>query len=1065
MATLVLGAAGALVGSFFGPLGTSIGWSLGAALGGALFPGKGQNGPRLTDLKLQNSSYGQMIPITYGTVRIAGNVHWSTDLQEHEHKSGGKGGAPESTNYTYSASFAILLCEGPIGGVSRIWADSRLVWDQDTSDTDAFPFTLYLGDATQLPDPTMEGIEGVGNVPAYRHRAYIVFDDIDLTNFGNRIPSLTFEIFHAGGPIPWRVSTFIPYGRLARAGFGGFGPLGAVLEDGKLLLGFVDGSTSLSSVPVSGTTYTIESFDLEGNSLGNILTTTLNCPDPGPSTWTPIICANNPHILWGNAANSPHTDCVWMYDGAVVANPVNDPFSNPHNSYALNGIASFSAVNQAVYCTGGLGPAYLARWDAPGGVPVAIPSAVYGLPGVSAGSHWITVTDDTGGVWCANTSPGVGEDQLVYLDADLNLSHAWTAAQLPPDMLWGSVVFTVWDGYLFFNTNGLPLAAYKIDFNTWLFTLTDPGTVDLGVGGDPGNLISLGNGLAIGSDGIFSLVGQPEAAILGDIVADISVRCGLTTDQFDRTQLPDPVDGYIITSQMDGRSAIEPLQVAWPFDAREHDVIVEFVRRGVNPVAATIPEADLGAYAYPGEPPAAMVTTRVQEVDLPKVIDVVFLNEDTDYQNGQQRSQRLLTNSQLTTTIQLPIVMTNVKARQVTDIILYDAWTEREKFAIQLARNWLLLEPADVVNARNRLMRITKKNDGADGVSKLDAVATNLQVYMQASLPAPGVGMPGSGGVPPTTPPSSQLTDLLMLDLPLIVDTDYPNGYYAAMAGAVRRSWAGATLYKSLDGGTTYNSLLVDATPDTFGTASTVLGDFTAGNVFDESNSVTVVLSLGSGELASESRLAVLNGANEAVLGSEVFQYRNAVLTGTRTYELSGLLRGRRGTEWAIGTHGASERFVVLPTSINVNGPAGELNLAREFKAVTSANALSGAAVVAFTNTGIATKPYAPVHLGGGRDASGNLTLTWVRRTRIGGAWLDYAEVPLSEGTETYKVNIYSDGTYGTLLASYSGAFAGSLLYSAGAQTGDFGSPQSTVYWGVQQLGMFFYGYEARGAT
>jgi phage tail tape-measure protein len=49
MASLVLGAAGAVVGSFFGPLGTSIGWAVGSALGANLFQ-KGQSGPRLTDL-------------------------------------------------------------------------------------------------------------------------------------------------------------------------------------------------------------------------------------------------------------------------------------------------------------------------------------------------------------------------------------------------------------------------------------------------------------------------------------------------------------------------------------------------------------------------------------------------------------------------------------------------------------------------------------------------------------------------------------------------------------------------------------------------------------------------------------------------------------------------------------------------------------------------------------------------------------------------------------------------------------------------------------------------------
>ena len=95
-------------------------WAL--VIGNALFPGKGQDGPRMTDLHVHNSSYGVMIPIVYGTIRIAGNVIWATDWVEHEQHTGGKGG-PESTSYTYTISYAVAICEGEIAGVLRIWAD------------------------------------------------------------------------------------------------------------------------------------------------------------------------------------------------------------------------------------------------------------------------------------------------------------------------------------------------------------------------------------------------------------------------------------------------------------------------------------------------------------------------------------------------------------------------------------------------------------------------------------------------------------------------------------------------------------------------------------------------------------------------------------------------------------------------------------------------------------------------------------------------------------------------------------------------------------------------------
>src|SRR5690348_8132439 len=105
MASLALGIVGGLIG---GP----IGYLAGSLLGSLLFPQKVE-GPRLSDLHLQTSSTGGMIPIVYGTMRVAPNVTWATDLHEHEQDSGGKGG-PEVENFTYSASFRLSLCEGPI---------------------------------------------------------------------------------------------------------------------------------------------------------------------------------------------------------------------------------------------------------------------------------------------------------------------------------------------------------------------------------------------------------------------------------------------------------------------------------------------------------------------------------------------------------------------------------------------------------------------------------------------------------------------------------------------------------------------------------------------------------------------------------------------------------------------------------------------------------------------------------------------------------------------------------------------------------------------------------------
>jgi hypothetical protein len=124
-------------------------------------------------------------------------------------RSGGKGGSSRTqkvTTYSYFANFATLLCEGEISNVQRIWADGRLIYDTsagNTGITGVVPrIRIYKGTETQLPDPLIQSIMGVDNTPAYRGRAYVVFDNLSLAEFGNRIPNMTFEVIKGSDFIP-----------------------------------------------------------------------------------------------------------------------------------------------------------------------------------------------------------------------------------------------------------------------------------------------------------------------------------------------------------------------------------------------------------------------------------------------------------------------------------------------------------------------------------------------------------------------------------------------------------------------------------------------------------------------------------------------------------------------------------------------------------------------------------------------------------------------------------------------------------------------------------------------
>ncbi|MBX9759155.1 MAG: hypothetical protein K2Y29_10300, partial [Beijerinckiaceae bacterium] len=195
MATVVLQTIGAAVGQFLGgPIGAAIGQTVGAVAGSAidqrLFGPRGANGPRLSSMPALASTEGAPVPVVFGRARVGGQVIWATRFEENgQGQSAGKAlGAPKQKTYMYFANFAVGLCEGPIAGVRRIWADGKEI------DQTRFNIRVYRGGEDQHADALIVAKEGAANAPAYRGLAYAVFERMPLADFGNRIPQLSFEI-------------------------------------------------------------------------------------------------------------------------------------------------------------------------------------------------------------------------------------------------------------------------------------------------------------------------------------------------------------------------------------------------------------------------------------------------------------------------------------------------------------------------------------------------------------------------------------------------------------------------------------------------------------------------------------------------------------------------------------------------------------------------------------------------------------------------------------------------------------------------------------------------------
>jgi hypothetical protein len=473
---------------------------------------------------------------------------------------------------------------------------------------------------------------------------------------------------------------------------------------------------------------------------------------------------------------------------------------------------------------------------------------------------------------------------------------------------------------------------------------------------------------------------------------------------------------------------------------------VKFVKRG-GPIAAVIPESKL---VVDGTAAAEIIRLiRTQDLELPREVSVSYIDIDADYQTGVQYSRRLTVQNKDTLNIQLYIAMTADYAKRLANILQYAIWTARNQVPLKLPPEYAYLEPTDLIEFQTDDYSVTLRlgNKSEDFIGQTyESVFDDPSIY--TSL-ATGVALPSkASNVVQTKLPSW----LALLDWPLLRDADDDAGFYA-IGGGYNSAWQGEFIYRSLDNGQSYaalNDAIIDtATP--IGLALSVLGTFTGPNIFDESNSVIVRMLWGS-TLSSTTELAVLNGANAIVIGSEVLQYKNATLNGDGDYVLTGLLRGRRGTEWAMSTHVYGERVVVpsVATMLRIPDPSSYIGLQRLYKGISFGTTLASAAPLSFTNTGIGLKCYSPVQIGAGVDASGNATINWIRRTRVGGEWRDYNDVPLGESTESYAVEIW-DSSF-TVLKRTINTTAPTASYTAAQQTTDFGGGQTALYLKIYQV-------------
>ncbi len=539
------------------------------------------------------------------------------------------------------------------------------------------------------------------------------------------------------------------------------------------------------------------------------------------------------------------------------------------------------------------------------------------------------------------------------------------------------------------------------------------------------------------------------------VVDELSGEVGLDLTKVDTLALAsDTVKGYAVNRRMTARAAIEPLRGTYFFDATESDYVMSFIKRGGDPVL-TLVDDDLGATNTLGDATGLVAETRSQEVELPLRIDFQYSDENFEYQQGSQYAKRA---DEAVTTIDqvrmdVAIVFNATEAKNIAEVRLYLPWIERERKAMSTTWQHLALDPTDVIqvaleDGTSFEVYVFDLDTSVDGLIEIQGV---LQRPETQTFRTTTVGQEAEGFDP------SEIivmggSQFYVMDIPLLQDMDEsqtPVLHTAAgrtvSVGGSTLSWAGARIDRSFDGiifnAWTYHPSASEAT---HGSVALALPSTNAPWVWDRTN--TIVVRLAFGTLASATEAQVLDGANMALVGKEVISFASAVLNADGTYTLSTLLRARRGTDLYARinngiAHSTDERFVFLTiAAIQLRAhQIDNLNRAQDFRVVTTGS--PGIATRALTPVGQSKYPYAPYLVEATRDGSGDLTITWSRRTRLGGAidWIQGpARPPLSEAFEQYNVSILDAN--GLEVRSIEVDDAETVVYTAAQSDTDFGT-------------------------
>jgi len=982
-------------------------------------------GPRLGDLSVQTSTYGAPIPRYYGMCAGAGNVInlEGGRLKEtvKKKKSGGKGGGSSepTKTYSYSATFQLALCEGPIAGVRRIWCGDILIYNAGSDDLNSIiasnqaagGWRLYLGTDDQMPDPRYEAEHGVGNVSAHRGLAYIAFYDFQLANYSNTLQAAQFKVEIVTRRETSAVRTLLDKTVITDGdGYTISGSISDTEGDGAYAVDGLSSNLSGYKCRTSGSVIFDKSYGQHVIYSTNGL---ISADDQDFSVWLASV-SGGPFLTKTGFIYCGEVNQVYGYlikNSGIFYYFEHDSTIARICSRSADFVQSFSIDSSKCHAVYG--------------------SSVYGLSSdMSTLYQWGSYD------FSLDSSIPIVDPQG-YLPADLSLNNCQRYCD-------GSSLYVAFSIATYERVVKIDLSSGEVNF--FMDAPERPGNNTKGsirVSGDLYYRLYYGSvAFEYANQAIFRVFQKNNITAVSEqlsfIVERELISSGLlNAEDFDTSLLSRNVRGYRVAGGSI-RSALEPLQIAFPFDVVQSGYKIKFMPRG-NSSVAEIPWQDLGATDN-DEPEKIFKQSREMDSQLPAKTTVSYLDAAREYNINEQYSERINTEAVNVVGIELPIVLTADEAAGIAEVREFMPWKQRTLQEFNLPPTYLNLEASDVVivngkDATYELM-ITDVVFTQDGRLECKAVPESAALYNPNASGGEGVEPDGNVGL---LGPANWLP----LDIP-VVDESVQNapGFVGVMHGE-DSSWPGGTVFRTADNGQTWSDLQGYTGQATMGVGIDSLRE-NPGLMVDLSE---LNISMRSGYLESITREQMLSGMHYVAYGSdgrwEIIRFQNASIQADGNYLVSDFIRGDKGTEWATSLHESGDYFIILddPDNAFIGMPGALIGAPLTYRGITNGRDLSTGDDVDFTYQGVNLKPLSPVSAKGFRS-SGNLKITWSRRSRLSGNWWSTGvPAPVGEEQESYEIDIMDGSTVKRTIS----ASTADAIYTSDQQIADFGSVQASI--------------------